>query len=218
MGCTPPKLWHDELRCLPSRFCALATCEKEEQPFLRVGDNDAPKLRAKCCTESSCPNCGFAKKIGLGDPECTAFKDCLELMEVTLWEKAARNGDRFQREPTRFIGADMKTVAEVYSILVNEVGPTALQHLGEAQWWHTQVERKVASLSTNELLIYTDFSATPELIAKEVGNCHEAEHCVIDILVVLDDPRTVKVVKGEETFEKKIYSCTYWAFLGPTDG
>jgi len=80
------------------------------------------------------------------------------------------------------------------------------------------VERKVTSLSTNELIIYTDFSATLELIAKEVGNCHEAEHCIIDILVVLDDPRTVKVVKDGEMIKKRIYSCTYWAFLGPTDG
>jgi len=147
MGCTPPKLWHDELRCLPSRYCGMATCEKEEQPYLRVDDKDAPKLRAKRCTESSCPNCGFEKKLGLGDPECTAFKDCDELMEVTLWEKAARNGNRFQREPTRYTGADRKTVAEVHSILVDEVAPVALQHLGKAQWWLTHVERKVASLS-----------------------------------------------------------------------
>jgi len=218
MGCTPPSLWHDELRCLPSRFCGMATCAKQDQPHLQVGNKEPPKLRSKSCTRLDCKNCGFERKMGLGDPECTAFKDCSELMEVTLWEKAARNGDRFQREPTRYTGVDQKTVAEVYSILVDEVAPIALEHLGEAQWWHAQVERKVATFDSKELLIYTDFSATPELIAKEVGNCHEAEHCVIDILVVLDDPRTVIVIKDGEATEKRINNCTYWAFLGPTDG
>jgi len=218
MGCEPPTLWHKELRCLPSRFCGMATCPKEQQPHLRVGDKVPPKLRAKHCTKSICPRCGFAKKMGLGEQECKVFEECNELMEVTLWEKAARNGDRFQREPTRYTGADSKTVAEVYKILIGEVAPAALEHLGEAQWWHAHVERKVATFSQQELLIYTDFSATPELVAKEVGNCHEAEHCVIDVLVVLDDPRTVKVVKDGETIDKRINSCTYWAFLGPTDG
>jgi len=219
MGETPPKLWHEELRCLPSRFCGMATCAKEEHPHLQIGEKEPPKLRAKSCTKSNCSSCGFARKMGLGDPECTAFSGCSELMDVTLWEKAARNGDRFQREPTRYTGADRKTVAEVHSILVDDVAPIALEHLGEAQWWHTQVERKVATFGQNELLIYTDFSATPELIAKEVGNCHEAEHCVIDVLVVLDDPRMVKVVnKNGEVIEKRINSCTYWAFIGPTDG
>jgi len=218
LGETPPKLWHNEMRCLPSRFCGMATCEKKEQQYLRVGDDEPPKLRDKCCTKSDCANCGFAIKMGLGAPDCTAFTECDELMEVTLWEKAARNGDRFQREPTRHTGADRKTVAEVYDILVKDVAPVALEHLGEAQWWHTHVERKVATLGTTELLIYTDFSATPELIAKEVGNCHEAEHCVIDVLVVLDDPRDVEVIKDGESTMKRIYSCTYWAFLGPTDG
>jgi len=95
----------------------------------------------------------------------------------------------------------------------------ALEHLGEAQWWHAQVERKVATLDTRELLILTNFSATPELITKEVGNCHKAEHCVINILVVLDDPRMVQVINEDgEITEKQINSCTYWAFLGPTHG
>jgi len=218
MNCSPPPLWHEELRCLPSKFCAMSTCEKKEQLYLRVGDAEPPKLRDKCCTKSACANCGFERKMGLGALDCTAFKDCEELMEVTLWEKAARNGDRFQREPTRYIGADRKTVAEVYTILSDDVAPVALEHLGEAQWWKANVDRKVKTLGKDELLIFTDFSATPEFIAKEVGNCHEAEHCVIDVIVVLDDPRTVLVEKDGVFTEKRINSCTYWAFLGPTDG
>jgi len=219
MGCDPPLLWHDELRCLPSRFCGLATCPKKEMTALQVEGREPPKLRDKACTKSQCSSCGFAKKMGLGDPECAAFTGCTELMEVTLWEKAARNGDRFQREPTRHTGAERKTVGEVYLILLDEVAPIALEHLGEAQWWHKHIDRKVATFSQDELLIYTDFSATPEFIAKEVGNCHEAEHCVIDVIVVLDDPRTIQVVnKDGEITEKRINSCTYWAFLGPTDG
>jgi len=110
-------------------------------------------------------------------------------------------------------------VAEVCGILVNEVTPVALDHLGEAQWWHAQVARAVATFEQQEILIFTDFSATLELVAKEVGNCHEAEHCVIDVFVVLDNPRSVKVInKDGEVVEKHINDCTYWCFLGPTDG
>jgi len=218
MGGTPPLLWHEELRCLPSRYCGMVTCAKKERAHLKVGNKEPPLLRDKSCTKSLCYRCGFAKKMGLGDNDCKAFSECSELMDVTLWEKVSRNGDRFQREPTRHTGADRKTVAEVYAILVDDVAPVALEHLGEAQWWHAQVERKIATFDSDELVIMTDFSATPDFVAKEVGNCHEAEHCVIDVIVVLDDPRTVQVIKDGAMTEKRINSCTYWAFLGPTDG
>jgi len=58
----------------------------------------------------------------------------------------------------------------------------------------------------------------PELIVKEVGNCHEAEHCVIDLFVVVHDRWIIEVEKDGVTTLKRINSCTYWASLKPTDG
>lgn len=136
-------------------------------------------------------------------------------MEATLWVPAERNGEnRTQKEPQVF----KKPIVEVVPMLQNQC-KISLRHRWDVQWFKLQAEIKEQTFLPSELNIKTDFSATPSLEAPETDTCSEAQHCVLPVFIVQHNPREVDIMTDEGTIVKRrINDCTYWTFLGPTDG
>jgi hypothetical protein len=72
------------------------------------------------------------------------------------------------------------------------------------------------TLSRNELLIFTDFSATCDLHAAKLDNCSQDAHAVLAIFVVCHSPRFVTVKQEEEDVRHRLNDCDVWYFFGDT--
>ncbi len=72
------------------------------------------------------------------------------------------------------------------------------------------------TLSRNELLIFTDFSATCDLHAAKLDNCSQDAHAVLAIFVVCHSPRFVTVKQEEEDVRHRLNNCDVWYFFGNT--
>jgi hypothetical protein len=71
-------------------------------------------------------------------------------------------------------------------------------HYNESKWlWNVQ-KVDVATLSRNELLVFTNFSATSDLHAAKLDNCSQDVHAVLAIFVVYHSPRFITVKQEEE--------------------
>jgi hypothetical protein len=72
------------------------------------------------------------------------------------------------------------------------------------------------TLPSNEILVFTDFSASPDLRAKMTNNCSADAHAVLDIFVILHSRRKLSVEKEGAMVSTLVYNCDVWYFFGST--
>jgi hypothetical protein len=124
------------------------------------------------------------------------FPETLEVkIGVTEWVDAERNGDRTQKEPTKVY----MSVLDALSRLEDHTKET-LEHVVDDEWAKTGKKRKEQTFKPSEIVVLSDFSATPKLEAQLRANCSEANHCILCIFVVLHSPRdvTIRDADGKE--------------------
>jgi hypothetical protein len=89
-------------------------------------------------------------------------------------------------------------------------------HHNQQKWLSTTRGIDVDTLKENQLLVFTDFSATMDLRAGETDNSSVDGHAVLDTFVVLHSPRTVKVMKNDKEIIARVHECDVWHHFGDT--
>jgi hypothetical protein len=72
-------------------------------------------------------------------------------------------------------------------------------HFNESEWLRYVRKVDAATLSRNELLVFTDFSATCDLRATKLENCSQDAQVVLAIFVVCHSPRLITVKQEDKT-------------------
>lgn len=214
-----PFLWTEHLNGDPRDFVRVAACPRIAHPHLQAPSDDRPpKLLTWDCGNGKCKNCGVDQKLKI--LECPILKEYEASTKVFEWKDAKRDGtskgkERKQKEPTE-IYMPFKELLEKLC----EHSAKSLKHVTDAEWYRVSRARLEKTFLPNEILIYTDFSATPSLEAIEKDNSSVAQHCILCIFVVMHSPRdeTITLADGSTTTIVRVNSCTHWAVLGPTDG
>jgi hypothetical protein len=207
-------------------FCARTTdmieatcCPCEIQPMLRPTaekeEQQSPKLIPWSCTHGDCDKCGVDRL--LQPMLCPALSKCDEVIEVMEWRLAPRQGTNKKGETNTQIELTKakEPVSVVYSRYI-ELLKKARRHHTETQWLRITRKLDIDTLSSDELLIFTDFSATMDLRAVTATNSSTNAHAVLAIYVVLHSPRQVSVVEGGVTREMQTHDCDVFNFFGDT--
>jgi len=210
--------WYELLRQSPKGIVAATCCKAVKEPMLRArADGRIPEMIPWRCThpegDEECSSCGVEGKFGLFT-KCPVLNSCETILKVRVWEEAERSGDQKQLELTE----KMMTVCEALAQFVEKL-TIARKHHQEAKWLSTVKYLDIRTLLRNQLLIFTDFSASLNLVAGETDNCSTARHGVLCIFVVLHSRRTVTVVnKSGTSVAHDVYDCDVWHFFGDDIG
>ena len=176
-------------------------------------DSEAPTMYGWECGNSRCSKCGIDKKLKI--LQCPSLQALTKKVKVTIWKDAPpRNGGRSQKEP-----CSLKMPYNTFLQFFCDQSVTALKHMVETEWANECMTNKAETFSADEIVVLTDFSATPNLEAIATDNSSESNHMILDIFVVLTNPRMAEVVHEDGPSVKiRTNDCTYWAIVGPTDG
>jgi hypothetical protein len=207
-------VWQEHLGKTPRDFLRLACCCKVAHPDLQVdGDKEVPMMTPWACGASICQECGVDTKLEI--LKCPMLAELQEKVKVTIWEDAPRDGGRSQKEPVQ-----KKIPFSEFLLHFRNHSKKALEHMVEAEWAARAMSNKLKTFKENEIVVYTDFSATPNLEAIVTDNSSVANHMILDIFVVCHSPRMVDVFNEDGTLHStiRVTDCTYWAIVGPTDG
>ena len=209
-----PFVWQKHLGKTPRDFLRQACCCKIAHPDLQVeGDKEVPMMTPWACGASECQECGIDTKLEI--MKCPRLAGLEEKVKVTIWEDAPRDGGRSQKEPVQ-----KKIPFSEFLLQFRNHSKKALEHMVEAEWAARAMSNKLKTFEEEEIVIYTDFSATPNLEAIDTDNSSVANHMILDIFVVCHSPRMVDVFNEDGTLHStiRVTDCTYWAIVGPTDG
>jgi len=88
------------------------------------------------------------------------------------------------------------------------------KHDNEAKWLAKVRYIDTKTLKPHQLLVFTDFAASLNLVAGETANCATARHAVCDNFVALHSRRDVVVNVKNKTFVHSVCECDIWHFFG----
>jgi hypothetical protein len=209
-----PFVWQKHLGKTPRDFLRQACCCKVAHPDLQVeGDKEVPMMTPWDCGASKCQECGIDTKLEI--MACPRLTNLREKVKVTIWEDAPRDGGRSQKEPVQ-----KKIPISEFLRQFRDHSKKALEHMVEAEWAARAMSDKLKTFKEEEIVLYTDYSATPNLEAIDTDNSSVANHMILDIFLVCHSPRMVDVLNEDGTLHStiRVTNCTYWAIVGPTDG
>ena len=106
-------------------------------------------------------------------------------VDCMVWYDAPRNGEnRTQKEPKLEEGIPFADMVERF--IAHSV--VCLKHIVEDRWTKRSLLSNVMEFAPSEMVVLTDFSATPDLQSRIRVTAMEAEHAVLDVFVVVHSP------------------------------
>jgi hypothetical protein len=203
-------LWEDLLGGRTADMIGATCCKAIAHSTLacqEIGNGVAPILIPwKCTHTTTCADCGVETKLRIA--ECPILSGSTESIPVKEWRLAPRAGKNKKGEQNTQIeltdaSLPLKDVLARFKIQLNK----SRTHYNESEWLRNVRKVDVATLSRNELLVFTDFSATCDLHAAKLDNCSQDAHAVLAIFVVCHSPRFVTVKQEEEDVRHRLNDC-----------
>jgi hypothetical protein len=154
-------LWEDLLGGRTSEIISATCCKPVEHSTLacqEIRNGTAPILIPwKCTHTATCNDCGVEKKLRIAD--CPILSGSTESIPVKEWRLAPRAGKNKAGEQNTQIeltdaALPLKDVLARFKIQLDK----SRTHYNESEWLRNVRKIDVATLSRNELLIFTDFS------------------------------------------------------------
>jgi hypothetical protein len=149
---------------------------------------------------------------------CPILSESMELIPVKEWwltPRAGKNKKGKQNTQIELTDASLplKDVVARFKIQLDK----SRTHYNESERLQNVRKVDVVTLSRNELLIFTDFSATCDLHTAKLDNCSQDAHAVLAIFVVCHSPPFVTVKQDEqEDVRHRLNDCDVWYFFGDT--
>lgn len=212
-----PVTFESMLKKHPQDFLREAMCEQKEYPDLKFNDEaEAPKLLGWDCGKGTCKDCGFTKKLGLLG--CKTLTESALPFQMLVWGEGGRTSSNDEARTQKELITYNTTLGGGLAKF-DEICKEARAHMTRDQRSKRRERNIRTRFRKDEIVAYTDFSATPDLEALLKDNCAEANHCLIDVFVILSNPREVSYTTDEgNVATKRINDCTYVGIWGPTDG
>ena len=207
-----------ELQKRPEDLISSICCKPVEQPDLKApNEPNAPKMTAWKCIRGECADCGLEKKFN--SLKCETLNSCEVEVPVMVWKDAPRDSGATQYE----LSSEKMTMKD----LVMELGlclGSSRPHYGREKWTARARKLHEQLLTSSDILIQADFSATVDLRASEADNSSQDNHAVLLCMTVSYNFRSteidIKNDNGEITGTEVYYTCDtdHWNFWGPSGG
>jgi hypothetical protein len=203
-------MWEDLLGKRVNEIIEASCCRREAHPMLRSEmSENPPKLIPWLCTHGDCDKCGISKILKI--KECPALLQCDILVKTQKWKLNLRQGTDKKGDQNTQIELDetILPMSELIDRLIEQLEKNH-KHQNQATWLNLMRKIDTKTLPSNEILVFTDFSASPDLRAKMTDNCSADAHAVLDVFVVLHSRRKVTVEKEDMLVSTMVYDCEVW--------
>ena len=167
----------------------LVLCPKTEEEDLTLDEDEwVHKMYGWDCGHGSCALCGIERLPW----DCPNLAQNEEERVVLVWEDIERPGDKMQPE---LVEVKMK-VSDIMKEFRAAL-ETYIPHCVEKEWLNRTRRIQTMRFADDEILLFTDFSASMDLKPIKTDNCHVDRHAVLAVYYVLHNRRKVDLETGE---------------------
>jgi hypothetical protein len=165
---------------------------------------------------ATCNDWGVEKKLHIAD--CPILSGSTKSIPVKEWRLAPRAGkNKAGKQNTQIDLTDPSfPLKDVLGASFKIQLDKSRTHYNESEWLCNVQKVDVATLSRNELLIFTNLSATCDMHAAKLDNCFQDAHTLLAIFVVCHSTGFITVKQEEEDVRHQLNNCDVWYFFGNT--
>jgi hypothetical protein len=134
-------------------------------------------------------------------------------MAIGSWSRKEKAGEHNAQIELTDASLPLKDVLVRFKIQLQK----SRTHFNESEWLRNAQKVNKVTLTRNESLMFTDFSATCDLHAAKLDNCSQDTHAVLSMFVLRHSSRFVTVQQEDgEDVGHQINDCDVWHFFGDT--
>ena len=220
-------------------YVKLEKDKTDDKKWTEVQKENVPKLHHPSCGSGDCPKCGVGAKIRVNvngtvcsisrfPTSCPVLYGTLtpasenvppqvnspaavhtsELAcKIKTYEKVARTGTNTESE---LVERSVR-LRDIFAETLESMAAT-IRHYCDYSFVNLVRAYHAGTLSKNELVILSDFAAVYSIHAQDRKNTATDKHLILDMFVVLSDPREILVGKSMV----KVHTCELIGFWGNT--